>query len=146
MDRDACVATRPWGHKESDTTERLNAAYTHTHTHTHTWYYDLGFAFHSNYIIKIHACMHVSFWHAFVIHSLALLFNFSLWRNTIYPLSLIRYLSCFQLLLPYMSCCENLCARFLGLMYEVSPETRRDRITWRRMWAQDTPNWFSVWF
>ena len=26
------VGYRPWGHKESDTTERL----THTHTHTHT--------------------------------------------------------------------------------------------------------------
>ena len=24
----------PWGHKESDTTERLT--HTHTHTHTHT--------------------------------------------------------------------------------------------------------------
>ena len=30
MDRGAWWATVPWGHKESDTTERL----THTHTHT----------------------------------------------------------------------------------------------------------------
>ena len=29
------VGYRPWGHKESDTTERLST-HTHTHTHTHT--------------------------------------------------------------------------------------------------------------
>ena len=25
----------PWGHKESDMTERLTNTHTHTHTHTH---------------------------------------------------------------------------------------------------------------
>ena len=33
---------RPWGHTESDMTERLTHTDTHTHTHTHTHTYLLG--------------------------------------------------------------------------------------------------------
>ena len=29
------VGYSPWGHKESDTTERIACTRTHTHTHTH---------------------------------------------------------------------------------------------------------------
>ena len=36
MDREAwCAACSPWGHKELDTTERLNSNDTDTPTHTH---------------------------------------------------------------------------------------------------------------
>ena len=35
MDKGAWLGYSPWGHKESDTTERLSTL-THTHTHTHT--------------------------------------------------------------------------------------------------------------
>ena len=34
MDRGTGRGYSPWGHKESDMTQRLN---THTHTHTHVW-------------------------------------------------------------------------------------------------------------
>ena len=36
MNRDMLVGYSPWGHKESDITERLSTHIHHTHTHTHT--------------------------------------------------------------------------------------------------------------
>ena len=48
MDRGNLAGSSPWGHKESEMTERVHA-HTHTHTHTHTHITQSGWVCYSHF-------------------------------------------------------------------------------------------------